>query len=122
MNWKTYHYTRSEPGGPWFSCPTSSMPELKIERPIRPDIAARCAYVLRGRVVGGHFNGFTGLIPTQWENTFWGDLLLPAGKSFCVVKLKADSLELGIAEKIRVYPRSRAKVVAEYLTKKSPAK
>lgn len=119
MNFKTYHYTRTEPGGPWFSCPSSTLPELKLEKPIRVDIAARCEYILRGRVIDGHYVGFTGLLKTKWENTYCGDLLLPLGKSFCVVQLKPDSLTIGIAEKIRVFPRSRDRVVREYLTKKS---
>lgn len=122
MNFKTYHYMRTEIGGPWFTStdggPTA---KLKIERPIRPDIAQRCDYIMRGNVVGGHYTSFTGLQRTQWERIFTGDLLLPVGKSFVIAELNGEVLTLHIAEKFRVYPRARNKVVGTFLNKKPSA-
>lgn len=124
MNWKSYHYTRVEPGAPWFrcsDCPPTAPPEVKIERPIRPDIAARCAYILRGHIVGGAYTSFTGLQSTQWDGIFTGDLLLPVGKSFVVAELTGQRLTLNVAEKIRVYPRARKKIVETFLKTKPRA-
>ena len=123
MNFKTYHYTRTETGGPWFSCPDSGVmaPELKLERPIRPDIAQRCSYIMRGHVRGGSYTSFTGLQATQWDGVFTGDLILPLGKSFVIAELNAEKLTLYVAEKFRVFPRSRNKVVASFLNQKPRA-
>lgn len=115
MNFKSYHYTRTEPGGPWFTCPGGLIPEIKIERPIRVDIASRCSYIMRGKIIGGHYNSFTGLQSTEWDGIFTGDLLLPIGKSFIVAQFHSDFLELHIAENFKVFPRSRKRVVQEVL-------
>lgn len=123
MNFKTYHYTRTAAGGPWFTS-TDFGPiehEVKIERPIRPDFANRCSYILRGHVRDGNYTMFTGLQATQWNGVYTGDLLLPQGKSFVIAELNAEKLVLHIAEKIKIYPRSRTKVVEEFLSKKPRA-
>jgi hypothetical protein len=89
---------------------------------MRPDIAARCTYILRGHVVGGSYNTlFTGLQATQWDGIFTGDLLLPVGKSFVVAELNGQNLTLNIAEKFKVFPRSRKKVVETLLNTKPRA-
>ncbi len=124
MNFKTYHYTRTETGSPWFCCNghgAVAPPELKLERPIRPDIAKRCSYILRGHIRGGSYVSFTGLQSTQWGGIFTGDLLLPMGKSFIIAEIGAEKLTLHVAEKIRVFPRSRNKVVATFLNQKPRA-
>ncbi len=125
MNWKTYHYTRTEVGGPWFSCvdcPPTAPPEFKIEKPMRPDIAARCTYIMRGHIVNGSYTSFTGLQATQWDGIYTGDLLLPVGKSFVIAQLNGQKLTINVAEKIKVYPRARKKVVEAFLkTKPSTA-
>ena len=124
MNFKTYHYTRTEPGAPWFSCTDcgpSAPREFKIERPIRQDIAQRCSYIMRGHVVNGQYTSFTGLQATQWTGIYTGDLLLKCGKSFVIAQLNDQNLTLNIAEKIKVYPRSRKKVVQDFLNKKPRA-
>ncbi|MFN7494988.1 MAG: hypothetical protein ACK5RG_18870 [Cyclobacteriaceae bacterium] len=120
MNFKSYHYTRTMSGAPWYCCPDAILPEVKIERPIRLDIAARCKFIMRGRrIVGGHFVSFTGLQSTQWEGIYTGDLLLPNGKSFIVAQFYLNTLELYVAENYKVFPRSREKVV-EALLKTKP--
>ena len=123
MNFKTYHYTRTEIGGPWFtSTDGGALPhEMKLERPIRPDIAQRCTYILRGHVRGGSYTSFTGLQATQWDHVFTGDLLLPVGKSFVIAELNGESLTLHVAEKFKVFPRSRNNVVRSFLNQKPRA-
>ena len=124
MNFKTYHYKRTEIGGPWFTSTDGGAllpPEMKLERPIRPDIAERCTYILRGHVRGGSYTSFTGLQATQWDQVFTGDLLLPVGKSFVIAELNGESLTLHVAEKFRVFPRARNKVVRSFLNQKPRA-
>jgi len=115
MNFRIYHYTRIQPGGPWFTCQGATLPELKIERPIRTDIASRCAFILRGHIVDGSYTVFTGLLRTKWDQIFTGDLILPAGKSFVIATMDGENLTLAVAENFRVFPRSRVKGVTDYL-------
>ena len=125
MNFKTYHYHRTENGGPWFTCRecgSSAPPEFKIEKPIRVDIAARCSYIMRGHIVNGKYTSFTGLQKTSWDGIFTGDLLLPVyGKSFVIAEINANNLTLNIAAHFKVFPRSRHKVVEAFLNNKSQA-
>lgn len=125
MNFTSYQFHRIEPGSPWFkcsNCPDNAPNELRIERPIRPDLAKRCVYVMRGHVVDGAYTSFTGLQPTNFAGVFTGDLLLRNyGKSFLIAELDAEHLTVHIAERIRVYPRSRKKVVETFLKQKPRA-
>lgn len=95
-------------------------PELKVEETRRPDII-HSKIVVHGRIRAGKYLFFTGIIPVNGSNWFFGDHYeLVNGKkknSFILFHFAPGNVSFSVYYwgGYKLYPRNRAKFISEFI-------
>lgn len=95
-------------------------PDLKVEQTIRAE-KIKSKYIIRGRVRNGKYEFFTGLLPTEHSNFYFGDHCeIRNGKktnSFILFCYTGDKQQITVYyfNRFKLYPKRREKFINEFV-------